>query len=253
MKYNLNKELRIERIKEYILDNKEASIEELCQMCNVSAMTIHRDLDEISGRGSIIKVRGGARLEQTVSEHLFAEREAEHSNEKAIIGGKMAARLEAGAAIFFDAGTTTMAVASQMPEIDASIFTVAPNIALELVNTTKPSITLCPGNLDRKNLMLYGYFTLDMLNQINIDVAVIGTSGYSDACGFSCGVESQMIVKRQAIRRAKRVYMLMDSSKYGKDFPFTFAGLEDVDYIVMECEPPEDLRAAAEASGVIIL
>ena len=216
-------------------------------------MTIHRDLSEIDGSENIVKIRGGARLVQGTMEHFFTDRTSENAAQKDLIGEKTAALLSPNTAVYLDAGTTTLAVARHMPDIDINLFTVAPTIAMELLRTHKPSINLCAGNLDRNNLMLTGYFTLAMIEQINIDVAILATSGFSPECGFTCAVENQMAVKQAAIRRAKKVYMVMDSSKIGKDYPFTFATPEEVDYLIMESNPPECLLEIADKYGITIL
>ena len=72
-------------------------------------------------------------------------------------------------------------------------------------------------------------------------------------CGFTCAVETQMAVKQAAIRRAKKVYMVMDSSKIGKDYPFTFTTPEEVDCLIMESEPPKELAEIAEKYGITII
>lgn len=253
MKSNNQKEQRIQQIIRYVTTHKEATVEELSSLCNVSAMTIHRDLSEIDGNDNIVKIRGGARLVQGTMEHFFTDRTSENAAQKDLIGEKTASLLTPGIAVYLDAGTTTLAVARHMPDIDINLFTTAPTIAMELLRTQKPSINLCAGNLDRNNLMLTGYFTLAMIDQINIDVAILATSGFSPQCGFTCAVETQMAVKQAAIRRAKKVYMVMDSSKIGKDYPFTFTTPEEVDCLIMESEPPSELAAIAEKYGITII
>ena len=54
--------IRQQLIQEYIEKNHVITIRQLQQLCpEVSLMTIHRDLDVLERRGTIIKVRGGAR------------------------------------------------------------------------------------------------------------------------------------------------------------------------------------------------
>lgn len=253
MNYDMKKEMRLEHIRDYITQKKTASIEELCKECDVSVMTIHRDLNDLSKDGHIIKVRGGARVVQATMEHRFSERESENNSEKIAIAKKVIEHIRPDTSVFIDAGTTTMAVAKYLPDIDINIFTVAPSISLELTHTKKPTIIECAGTLDRDNLMLSGYFTLSMLDQVNIDIALIATSGFSLECGFTCGVESQMMVKRRAIQRAKKVYVLMDSTKMDKTFPFTFANLSDIDYLVTDKNMPDEYVKAMRESNVTII
>ncbi len=249
-----NRELRLEKIHKLIVEKQQVSIDEISRLCpEVSVMTIHRDLNELERDGHIVKIYGGARLVSAKSEGSFSYREMENSEAKEIIAKKVAEVLRPGISVFIDAGTTTQMVAKKMPDIDIHVFTVAPTIALELVNVAKPSVTLCAGSLDKDYLMLTGYFTLDMLNRINIDVALMATSGFSLECGFTCGVESQMTVKRFALQKAKTRCLLMDYSKFNKILPYTFGGLSDIDYLITDKTPPDEIVSAAEQNNVIII
>jgi DeoR family transcriptional regulator, fructose operon transcriptional repressor len=83
-----------------------------------------------------------------------------------------------------DAGTSCFSLAKLMPDIYINIFTTGPNIAIELMRLNNPSINICGGNLNRANLALSGQNTLDMIAEINIDTAFIGTGGYTNEKRF---------------------------------------------------------------------
>ncbi len=53
---------REKRILEYLHNNKKASIQDLAEAFNVSAMTIHRDLDKLETAGHVQKRHGGVIL-----------------------------------------------------------------------------------------------------------------------------------------------------------------------------------------------
>ena len=46
--------------------------------------------------------------------------------------------------------------------------------------------------------------------------------------------------------------MLVDSSKIGHTMPFTFARLEEIDVLVTEQEPSEELLTAAQSKDVTV-
>ena len=92
-----------------------------------------------------------------------------------------------------------------------------------------------------------------MLRGINIALAFIGVSGYTDQGGFTCGKEDEMLVKRLMVERAGKKVILMDSSKCGKILPYTFGNVEDVDYIITDGEVPASLRERVEKVGTEIL
>ena len=116
-----------------------------------------------------------------------------------------------------------------------------------------PTIQMCGGTLNRANQAVSGASTLAMLEHINIATAFIGVSGYTADGGFTCGKEDEMQVKRLIMKKAARKVILMDSSKYGKIFPYKFGNIEDVDYIISDGQLPEIFLEQAKAAEVIVL
>ncbi len=250
-------QLRREKIGKYIQEKGVATVKELGALFpDVSLMTIHRDLEKLEQEGVINRTRGGAisvvqgsspteaKLETRMQTNMKAKRE---------MAKKALQLLEPGSAVFLDAGTSSMALAQAMPDMDLNVFTTGPNIALELGKLSIPTIHMCGGTLNRFNQAVSGQSTLRMLEEINIAYAFIGVSGYTAEGGFTCGKEDEMLVKRLMIQRAGKKIMLMDSSKYGRILPYTFGNVEDVDYIISDGKLPEELVSRAERAGTVVL
>lgn len=246
--------LRQEQMLELINDKEAVTIRVLQDSFpDVSLMTIHRDLDKLEAAGRLVKFRGGARATHCSSETEIEVRSHENLEAKRIIAEKALKLIQPGSSVFFDAGTTGLTLASLLPDINLTVFTSAPNIAIELCKLQKPSINLCCGNLNRANMALSGYQTIEMLQSINIDLAFIGVSGCSLENGMSCGRESEMLVKRLVIKKARTSVALCDSSKLTRLMPFTFAKLEDIDYFISDGNLPAEFVSGAERLGVKIL
>jgi DeoR family transcriptional regulator of aga operon len=98
-----------------------------------------------------------------------------------------------------------------------------------------------------------GQNTLEMLDKINIDLAFIGVSGCSVEAGFTCGTEGDMLVKRMMIRKARRSVVVCSKEKLSCLMPYTFAKLEDVDYLISDEPLPEVFSKEAERAGVVLL
>ena len=102
-------------------------------------------------------------------------------------------------------------------------------------------------------MALSGQNTLDMLDKINLDMAFIGVSGCSAEAGFTCGTESDMVVKRKIIEKARTSVVLCDRAKYTRLMPYTFARFEDVQYLISDAPVPESVVRAARTAGVKLL
>ena len=248
-------QIRREKIREYIKDRRIVSIRELHELCpEVTLMTLHRDLDALANSGRIIKVRGGVRITDGPSgDPSFKSREKENTEQKGIIATKAVGLIREGGSVFFDAGTTTLAVIRSLPDINLTVITNGANFAGELQRFTNVSVYMCCGALNRYNMALSGQSTLRFLETINIDLGFIGVSGYSAKCGFTCGNEAEMLVKKLVIQKARRSVILMDASKLARLMPYTFARLEDIDVLAGDGMLPDDLlRDAAEADTDVL-
>lgn len=246
--------IRQSQIRDYIEKNNVVTIKELQALCpDVSLMTIHRDLDALAQSGAIVKVRGGARSVRHTGDIGYDIRLQENNAGKMLMAHKALELIQPGSTVFLDASTTNLMIARILPDINLNIFTTGPNIAIELCRLHNPNITLCCGTMNRKNMALSGQNTLDMLEKINLDMAFIGVSGCSAEAGFTCGTESDMVVKRMVIKKARTSVVMCDQAKFSRLMPYTFARFDDVNYLVCDAPVPETIAHAAKTAGIKLL
>lgn len=235
----------------------EVKIKELEEMFpDVSSMTLRRDLNHLEEEGYIVRTWGGAKSIKHLSEHReenYSSRETENINAKVKIAKKAVKLIDTGRSIFLDSGTTVMCLAEIIPDKSYSIITSGPNIGMEIIKKHNPSITLIGGQLSRNNISISGPNSLDFIKGINVDIAFLAASGFSLESGFTCGDFNECELKKHIINKARKVIMLMDLSKIDKNLPFTFATLKDIDVLITENQPAEEIIKVAEENGVKIL
>ena len=246
--------IRQEQMRAYIEQKNIVTIKELQQLFpDVTLMTIHRDLDALERGGAVVKFRGGAKSVRLTGDPEFNVRMQENNLGKSAIARKALQLIQPHTSIFLDASTTNLALAKILPDINLNITTTGPSIALELCRLHNPVVTLCCGTMNRKNLALSGQNTLQMLENINIDLAFIGVSGCSAEAGLTCGTEGDMLVKRMVIQKARTSVVMCGQEKFSCLMPYTFAQLEDVDYMICDGEAPEAIAQAIQRAGVKLL
>ena len=245
--------IRQEKMNSLVQEYEVLTIKQLREFFpEVSLMTIHRDLDALAEAKLITKVRGGVRSVRHGQDLTFEARSRENLTGKAKIAEKAARLLNGESCVFLDSGTTCLALARLIQNSCMTVITTGPNIAMSLAHNAAPDVTMCPGNLNKANLTVSGHSTMQFLDNINIDIAFIGVSGYGNSAGFTCGKEEEMIVKRHVISRAGKTVILCDETKFNRLMPFTFARLEDVDVVVLDKEPPQDFSDIAKTAGVLM-
>ena len=143
-----------------------------------------------------------------------------------------------------------MCLAEILPEQKYSVLTSGPNIAIALSQRVGIEVNLIGGELNPNNLTVSGMQSLQFIQRLNIDIAVVVPSGFTIDGGFSCGNSAESELKRAVLEKARHKIILMDMSKYGCDMPFTFSHLENVETIITGEAPPEEMLDAGSVHNV---
>lgn len=248
---------RQRRIKEYIDTRGEASTEELTALCDGrSNMTLWRDLKTLEEAGAIRRTRGGAismRYMHPDEEGLYSQRALENVKAKRAVAQAASAYVKTGSSIYLDAGSTVMAAVKYLPDEHFTIITSGANIAIELSKRRNCSVMCTGGQISANTLSFSGTQAEAFIDTINIDTALMATSGLSLGSGFTAGSSSEHRLKRKVIEKATHVIMLMDISKLGKSLPFTFANMADIDVLVCDAPLPKEFKALAKKEGVEVI
>ncbi len=252
----MNSERR-EIIRELLQNKPFISLHELeMRFPNVSSMTLRRDIEYFEELSEAIKVRGGARSMKFITtsmEDTFSLRMNENVIAKEKVAYKAIAMIETGRSLFLDSGTTMLKLASLLPDERLTITTTGPNIAIELIKKSMPIVNIVGGMLNRDNISVSGNQSIRFLNDINIDVAFIVPSGMSAHDGLTCGNYIECELKKLIVEKARRVVVLMDTSKLDKSLPYTFCGIGDIDVIISERDLPADITRIAVENEVEII
>ena len=245
------------KIKDYIDSRGEATVAELLALCgSCSNMTLWRDLKQLEEEGSIRRTRGGAislRLIQPDTEGLYIRRSRENINAKRAIARTAVKYITPGHAIFFDAGSTIMELARLLTDEHYTVITSGANIAIELSQLRSCNAICVGGQLSANTLSFSGPHADAFINSVNVDTAVMATSGFSLKHGFTSGSFTEHELKRSVIAKAEKVIMLMDASKLQRNLPFTFATLNDIDIIITDKPLPEDVMEKCRAAKVKVV
>jgi len=229
---------RQQKIQRIINENGEVKLPELEELFpEISSMTIRRDLEKLESLGEVVRTRCGAKSIAYLSrlkEAIYSERAHTNITEKTLIAKKAYPLIKQGSSVFLDSGTTITSLAAMFTDDKLFVTTAAPNIALECAKKPNVSVFMTGGQMDSNNLTLSGMNALGYLDNINIDIAFMVPSGFSFGNAFTCGDFDECQLKKRAIEKASAVVMLMDSAKYRKSLPFTFASLADIDVLVTD-------------------
>lgn len=248
---------RISQIEELINKRGKLSLKQLGEnFPHVSQMTLRRDLLALEKDGKIIRVRGGAMSvqdAQKISNVPYTKKSATHTDEKIQIAQKTARLIDEGVSFYLDAGTTAMYLAKEMPDLRYNVFTNGLAVATELAKKKNVSIHLLGGVLIKENLSTTSSLASVYFTDNNFEVAVLSAAAFTPENGFSCSSQMEADLCRLICKKAKAVYMMLDSSKIGKIKPYTFARLEDINVLITDSLFPADLKEQLKELDIVLL
>lgn len=249
---------RREIIRGMLSEQPFISLKELSERFpTLSSMTLRRDIEYFEEQGECIKVRGGARSMKFITtslEESFNLRLHANSAAKEAIAQRAAAMIEPGRSIFLDSGTTVLRLVNVIRDERLTITTSGPNVALELLKKNMPIVNIVGGMINRDNISVSGTQAMHFMDDINIDIAFLTPSGLTLEDGFTCGNYSEGEFKKLIVAKARKVVLLMDSSKIDKSLPYTFTRMGEIDAVITNRElPPEISRLAKEMNTDVII
>jgi len=225
---------------------------------DVSEMTIRRDLILLEDMGYAVRTHGGAvsinRFKKAGEDEIeYMVRQAENVDRKAIIAQKASHFIEKGRSVYLDAGSTVMCLAKLLTEMKGCTFiTSAVNTALKLASTDN-SVILLGGTVNPNTVACSGPEAMQMLETMNIDMAVMGASGFSVEKGFSVSSMYDAKLKTRIVEKARKTIILVDSSKIERDKAYTFCELKDVDIWVCDSMPEESVLEKCRQYNVLVI
>jgi DeoR family transcriptional regulator of aga operon len=237
-----------------------AKVTYLANYFGISEVTARADLEALAETNAIQRVHGGAisGLGSATLERTFDVAAGEAAAEKVRIGAAAADLIKPHQVVMLDVGTTTTAIARELPRreqlADITVVTNALNIALEL-ETAYPRVTVVVtgGTLRPAQHSLVDPMADALLSRVRADIAFIGCNGVSVESGISNLNFPEADVKRRLLAAAARRVLVADSSKIGVVRSSRVGSLSDVDLLITgEEADPRQLDLIRE-SGLEVL
>lgn len=248
----MNNNERREQIVQIIQNENSIEVSRLIERFSVTPATIRRDLSYLESNGIIERSHGMAHIVKH-SYPQYAVRSNLFPDEKRRIAKKAASLISEGESIILDAGTTTLALATQISKMgQLHIITNSPMIACELINSPS-TVIVSGGSLLKPQLSLVGPDADAYFGQIETNKMFLGVGGIRSTLGMTSSSPIEGKTKRSMMKAAKKVYALLDSSKFNNTGIIMFAEFKDIDCIITD-KPIEDeaLQAELDRLGIEI-
>ncbi len=247
------KEERLDFILQKLKTNHSVKLESLSADLNVSEDTIRRDIEFLSCKGLLLKVRGGA-VPHSPNARSFKERIHVSERDKQAVAKKAFALVEPGQTILLDGGTTTYTLATMIPQnFKLTVITNNIPIAAVLMDHPHTEVILAGGRIFKNSQVTVGVETIRMLQQIRVDTCFIGICSLHHELGVSTPDYDETEVKRIMVQQANKVVAVTTQNKIGTAESYKVCDIRAVHTIITETNPAEKLFAAYKKLGIHII
>lgn len=243
-------------IKRLIEEEGTVRVAELSKILNVSEVTIRRDLDTLEKDNSIQRVHGGAIVieESDVIKEFFDLRSQEHREEKRRIGKAGAELIKDGNVAILDAGTTTFEIAKNLGnKKNLTVITNALNITMKALTSTEITVMMTGGIFKQPSLSLTGPKAGESLKDLNANMFFLSVQGISVEKGITNASISDIFFKKAAMKAAKEVIVVADSSKFGKVEFCTICPLSVIHKIITDSKVPKETVEELESYQIEVI
>lgn len=264
----MSRDVRWNALLELVAQNGRVEVEEAATTLDVSAATIRRDLDQLAEQHMLTRTRGGAVAHGVSYELPLRYKTARHAPEKQRIGRAVADQVAVGEVVGLTGGTTitevaralsvrsdivgdSTATAGELPAL--TVVTNALNIANELVIRPQIKIVVTGGVARPQSYELTGPLASGVLEEITLDVAVLGVNAIDIGRGAYVHHEGEANINRLLAERAQRVVVAADSSKIGKRAFARVCNLSEIDVLVTDTGIPEEAAVRLRDAGVTVV
>lgn len=227
-------------IMEMLEHNASVQVAEIAQTFGVSSVTARADLDALAESGKLRRTHGGA-----VSLHKRLTVSTQDRRINVNVAAKQAIAQSAielvsdGDTLLADSGTTALEFVRLLDQRDGITVITADITIADYIDESMPSVdvVMLGGALRKGHRYLYGPLTMQALQMIHADLAIMCPGAFVPGCGFTTDFPQMAETKTAMIVAARKSVALMDASKVNGRGMYRFAELVDVDTIVMDRDP----------------
>lgn len=240
---------------ELLQEEGSARVRELSVLFKVTEPTIRQDLELLEEQGFITRVHGGAFL-RTVSQQVstLTLQHRENPEKKARIAKRATDFVMPGDRIILDSGSTVTGLARCLTGVEnLTVVTNALNIALMMGTNPGCDLLVTGGEFKAPTLSLTGEKAAMFFANLFVDKLFLATGGVSPALELTYPGINDIPVKKAMIDVASEIYLLADSTKFGKAAFASLGSIDMVDCLITDSEIDPEIAARIREMGVEVV
>jgi DeoR/GlpR family transcriptional regulator of sugar metabolism len=249
------KEERFRYILTKISEDQKVTLKSLSNDLNVSDHTIRRDLKELTNKGLLTAVRGGALPPTpTPTPHHFLDRLNYKIDEKKAIAEKAVKFIRDGQVIVLDGGTTALNISGLLsPDLKLTVVTNSFPVVTVLEAHPNIDVLFAGGRLHKGSFTSTGYDTIRFFNNIRADIYFMGICALHPTSGVTTISYEESEVKKAIVEVSKQVIAVTPHDRLNSAEAFFICPLSSVDAIITDGEGAETMEEFSRQVGIEVI
>ena len=251
----MKKRERLEEITRLVNQKGTIRVSDIVKLLNVTDMTVRRDLVELEEQGVLTKIHGGARSNKAFQyrEYSHAEKHIQNKEAKQAIASKAAQLIEDGDTIFLGPGTTVAFLAEALNNQRLTVITnCMPVFTLLMAKKTEDfQVFLLGGEYRQVTEAFVGEITNTSLEKLRFSKMFFSGNGVRDGEVMTSTL-AEAYTQNLALKHSLEKYLLLDSSKIGKDDCTALCNLRDLPALITDVKTEDENYRSLEPEIEII-
>ncbi len=231
---------RRKTIRQSVENEGFVSIDDLANSLDVSAMTIHRDLDALQEEGWLRKVRGGATAKPSAHHHGdIYHRSITRQTEKRAIAATAKTLVQPEMSVILDDSTTALALGQLLGDVEP--LTVVTNFlatANVVAKNSSNDLILLGGQYYPAYDAFLGQRVIEASSSLRADIVFMSTTAITDGSCYHQSHET-VAVKQALLDSADKRVLLVDHSKFERNGLHLLTTLDSFDTLIIDAETPK--------------
>jgi DeoR/GlpR family transcriptional regulator of sugar metabolism len=242
---------RHNKILKLLSKDDQISVNDLSDRLKVSSVTIRQDLSYLETEGLLKRVHGGAVLKDADD---LANRLGMNYEKKLRIAKKAATYVCEGETILIESGSANALLARELVKIKkVTILTTNVFIARQFRTNEKANIVVLGGIYQHDSETIVGKMTKACIDMLNVNKAFLGIDGYTTSSGFTLKDLFRAEISNYLVQKAANVFIVSDSSKFGKTELTNICYPKDIQHIVTDTDLQQAYQDEFKKAGVDLI
>ncbi len=245
------KEERRKRMEAILAQKGSVTMEALRDAFGVSMNTVRSDVAYLVDSGVAEKIYGGVRILRNEEVPLFTQRAEFRPDVKRRVAQRAEKLILDQDILYIDSGSTTLGLIDCLdPGKHVTILTG--NLALIPKAYPMPNVELIvlPGVMNRRTNSVADVSTLEFLGRYHCAKAFMGATGVSPDGKLNVSTYIEYELKKLAIQQSLHSYLLVDSSKFGRESLMAYGSLGQMETVITDAGCPLSAQRYCRERGI---